>query len=267
MTTAAIPELKKCSRCRRHLPHDGFHLDKTKHDGRYTICKKCRAGITGAAVMPEGQRQCRLCDEIKPPSEYYPASPGKERHTCKDCCDQRWLKNYRPTPGNRPGHHIQSLWGYLPEREQVTLRRNSPTVRQAAQQADRKYKMSEKGKRQRRKWEEDNRVTLRGYAHKRYARMRELDCGFSDRDWELTLHAFGSRCAYCGHEDIPLTQDHWIPLAHDGPYILGNIVPACKSCNSSKRDRLPSEFCGRELYLGIHNVLCELAEDTHVLQS
>jgi 5-methylcytosine-specific restriction endonuclease McrA len=42
-------------------------------------------------------------------------------------------------------------------------------------------------------------------------------------------------CAYCGtHGDMHM--DHFIPLAGGGTHALGNLVPACPSCNYSKRD-------------------------------
>jgi HNH endonuclease len=42
------------------------------------------------------------------------------------------------------------------------------------------------------------------------------------------------KCEYCGVKDVPLTEDHIIPLVCGGPDIPSNIVLACKSCNSSK---------------------------------
>ena len=44
---------------------------------------------------------------------------------------------------------------------------------------------------------------------------------------------FGGKCAYCqvnGGE----TTDHIIPVAYGGSHTLGNLIPACRSCNSSK---------------------------------
>ncbi len=33
-----------------------------------------------------------------------------------------------------------------------------------------------------------------------------------------------------------LEQEHFVPISSNGPYTANNIIPACKSCNSSKRD-------------------------------
>lgn len=42
-------------------------------------------------------------------------------------------------------------------------------------------------------------------------------------------------CFYCGGEAA--TLDHVIPIAKGGRHSIGNLVAACKSCNSSKKDK------------------------------
>ena len=56
------------------------------------------------------------------------------------------------------------------------------------------------------------------------------------------------RCHYCGRQ-IPaaeLTMDHIVPVARGGKSTKGNVVPACKSCNTKKKQLLPMEW---EAYL------------------
>lgn len=51
-------------------------------------------------------------------------------------------------------------------------------------------------------------------------------------------------CYYCG-ENVgakQLTMDHIIPLVRGGRSNKGNIVPACKKCNSAKKHQLPFEW-------------------------
>jgi 5-methylcytosine-specific restriction endonuclease McrA len=46
---------------------------------------------------------------------------------------------------------------------------------------------------------------------------------------------------YCGtHEKI--TIDHFIPLVSGGDDILKNLVPACYTCNASKRHSNPIQW-------------------------
>jgi len=51
-------------------------------------------------------------------------------------------------------------------------------------------------------------------------------------------------CHYCGDRHAPaeLTLDHVVPLVRGGRSTRGNCVPACKDCNTRKRDLLPTEW-------------------------
>jgi len=52
------------------------------------------------------------------------------------------------------------------------------------------------------------------------------------------------RCHYCGREFSPseLTMDHVVPIIRGGRTTKGNVVPACKECNSRKKYLLPVEW-------------------------
>ena len=51
-------------------------------------------------------------------------------------------------------------------------------------------------------------------------------------------------CHYCGRRVGPkaLTADHVVPLIRGGKSARGNMVPACKDCNSKKQSLLPWEL-------------------------
>lgn len=66
----------------------------------------------------------------------------------------------------------------------------------------------------------------------------------TERDWRRLCARYGHSCAYCG-EHRTLTQDHVIPIVRGGRHAIGNLLPACRSCNSSKRTRLLIEWSGR----------------------
>lgn len=79
------------------------------------------------------------------------------------------------------------------------------------------------------------------------------------KDAELIAELFGNTCAYCGgkHE----TWDHVVAISSGGKSEAGNVVPACRSCNSSKKAKPLSDWlerCGRiteymaEHMIGIH---------------
>lgn len=62
---------------------------------------------------------------------------------------------------------------------------------------------------------------------------------FSHEDWKQALLYFGGECAYCGatpRKGQLLTKDHLHPVSKGGATISSNIIPACRSCNSSKNN-------------------------------
>ncbi len=55
--------------------------------------------------------------------------------------------------------------------------------------------------------------------------------------WKEVVQFYGGRCAYC--EKNPWTEfDHVIPTVKGGGNGIDNRVPACRSCNAAKKDKL-----------------------------
>lgn len=70
------------------------------------------------------------------------------------------------------------------------------------------------------------------------AKAREL----RQSPWWTRKRAKGV-CHYCGKSFAPaeLTMDHLVPLVRGGRSTKGNLVPACKDCNSAKKHKLAFE--------------------------
>lgn len=52
---------------------------------------------------------------------------------------------------------------------------------------------------------------------------------------------YSSPCLYCG-STTQISVDHVIPIYRGGRHSIGNLVPACKACNSSKGTKLITEW-------------------------
>jgi 5-methylcytosine-specific restriction endonuclease McrA len=63
--------------------------------------------------------------------------------------------------------------------------------------------------------------------------MDRVEHDLSDEQWAALKEAWRG-CAYCGVTDKPLQKDCVLALSRGGRYTLDNIVPACRSCNTSK---------------------------------
>ena len=63
--------------------------------------------------------------------------------------------------------------------------------------------------------------------------MARVEHDLTDVQWEALRTAWGG-CAYCGAVGVALQRDCVLPISRGGRYTLGNVVPACGSCNASK---------------------------------
>lgn len=88
------------------------------------------------------------------------------------------------------------------------------------------------------------RLTPRGracVAINNFNRREAVKCSgprdYTAADLEKRMLSFGGVCAFCSRDAT--TFDHFIPLSRGGLDRLGNLVPACRSCNCSKSDSDP----------------------------
>lgn len=56
-----------------------------------------------------------------------------------------------------------------------------------------------------------------------------------------TQRLYAQRCFYCGSTDY-ITLDHVIPIQRGGRHSIGNLIPACRACNSSKKNQFITEW-------------------------
>lgn len=75
------------------------------------------------------------------------------------------------------------------------------------------------------------------------AKMRMRD--YRERK-KIGITSVGSNCVYCGKPANAV--DHIIPKSKGGQDTDWNLVPSCKSCNSSKKDKSLAEFLNDSFY-------------------
>lgn len=84
--------------------------------------------------------------------------------------------------------------------------------------------------------------------HRRRIRVKGCINTLTDTQWENSKKHFEYKCAYCLSES-KLTVDHFVPVAQGGELSIKNVIPACSSCNSSKKDRNFSDwYKGQDFY-------------------
>ena len=71
------------------------------------------------------------------------------------------------------------------------------------------------------------------YARRRRRRIAARVHDLTDSQWDALKSAWGG-CAYCGAIGTPLQKDCVLPISRGGRYVLANVVPSCRPCNTSK---------------------------------
>lgn len=70
---------------------------------------------------------------------------------------------------------------------------------------------------------------------------------FGHDEWVSLTRRFHNACAYC-RKRTRLERDHVIPLSRGGRHAIANILPCCRQCNMSKKDKLLIEWKQTEAY-------------------
>lgn len=93
-------------------------------------------------------------------------------------------------------------------------------------------------------WTRRNRERARETVRRRRSRLRQVPTfEVSDRDIRRMLIRFGNSCAYCPASLADGYHiDHVVPVSLGGSNGIGNIVPACPACNTSKSNWLLAEW-------------------------
>lgn len=199
MDTSIIPPKKTCTKCGVEKDSSDFYSDKGKRDGLTSHCKKCRISES-KKWNQENAELLREQSRVR-----YLANKEKVAQLGRE----RYLKN--------------------PERAKAYSRewqRANPD------------KVYERNKR----WQRANMPKRRLYCQQRRAREKELTVSFTESDWHICLTHFYECCAYCGKQRNfwnVLEMEHFIPITDPNcpGTVPSNIVPACRSCNSSKNKK------------------------------
>lgn len=99
------------------------------------------------------------------------------------------------------------------------------------------------------KYLQENPERMRAIRRNRKSRVKAELFLFTEKDWSRLVARYRGCCAYCGERPDTLHREHVIPIARGGRHSVGNILPACPTCNYRKKTKLLAEF-RRELNEG-----------------
>ena len=65
-------------------------------------------------------------------------------------------------------------------------------------------------------------------------------------EWEQIKLTFENKCSYCGQgptkNNRGIVADHVVPATDFGEFVIGNVIPACQTCNDSRGNKHWKEF-------------------------
>ncbi len=126
-----------------------------------------------------------------------------------------------------------------PDKVKASYAKTADARRESERARLRKYRAEnlEKVRASRAVWAKANKEAQLVACERRRARLANADGGGVTRSqWAAIKELYGHRCAYCARTR-PLGMDHLDALSRGGLHGVVNIVPACKSCNSSKHNK------------------------------
>ena len=251
---------KRCPSCDELKPFDQFHKNAARADGVDVYCRDCAYEVRWAREAaqaakegrrpprrllkddaPPGFRTCTVCNEVKPLDAFYKdkRAPKGVTSACRECRKAAAAKRRkrrgipeRPRYDDPPGHKTCRRCGIRKPVDNF-----SPEPRNTTDGL--------------RSWcdECQNDRTLEWH-RANPAKMNELKAirreavevsTVTEREWCRLLNRFSGCCAYCGNR-AKLSMEHVIPLTRGGSHSIGNLLPVCQSCNSSKNNRLLVEW-------------------------
>ena len=180
--------------------------------------------VEDKAKGKEEFKLCSKCGRSKPRDEFHKKMLAKSWYgrICKDCERKYATINRRER---------ESEYKY---REEVKLKYNK---RYRTQHKD---QIAKRGKKYRET--EAGRLICKICAHRRRARkVKAGGDGISAEQWKRIIKKQKHRCNMCGRRfsktRVP-TMDHIVPISKGGDHDASNIQALCRSCNSSKSNKI-----------------------------
>lgn len=178
-------------------------------------------------VMMALMKVCNKCGLEKPHVDFYKHKLTSDglRGECKSCIKLHNQSYHKENKERNNQRNTEYYWNNLDiSKKRVKKYREKYPEKKA--ELDKQYRLAhpERGSK---------------YRHKRRA-MKLNNGTFVVTNKELKK-IYNSPCIYCGSLDN-ITNEHVMPLSKGGVDGIGNLAPACLSCNTSKGGRTVMEW-------------------------
>ena len=240
---------KTCIKCEveKDLTVEYFGKIKDKKDGFNNICKTCKSKYNKQYIIDNKERL----------TQYQKENYEKNKESLL-----KEMAIYREKNREKLTEYARQYWNENREKAKASHKRyrDSNKVRYAKMQNESYMKNRENIlSKQKQYYNENSKKILAqqsryGKANpqisalrwqRRRARKENLPSTLTQQQWIKIKDDFNNSCCYCGLTEEEsyrkfneqLHQEHFVPLTSGGGYTHNNIIPACRSCNSSKNNQ------------------------------
>lgn len=206
-----MEQYKTCKTCEQTQPLTNFHKSKANLDGLRGSCKSCKKAEDAARYQANIER-----NRARGLSYYY---ANRERYAEKFA--KKYAENRDQIAERRRLQRLENIWQFKKQER-------------AMYQKHREKKLA-KG----RDWARNNPHITRAQNHRRRARLKNAKTFLvTPKD---VKRLYTSSCLFCG-DTGRIDLDHAIPLSRGGDHSIGNLIPLCDNCNSTKYNKTIMEW-------------------------
>jgi 5-methylcytosine-specific restriction endonuclease McrA len=206
--------MKICSKCKKEKNVDYFSKNRATKDGFQSNCKECCNKSSSEYYLANIEKKKEYS------RKYYLENIEKKREYALANADK--LKEYSrlynlSNADKRKKYRLENI-------------NNAKAWRLANVDKTREYN---------KEYRRSNPEKDKNYSHTK--RARKLANGTFKITTKELKKLYSSPCFYCGSTES-IQADHVLPISRGGRHSIGNLVPACKKCNLSKRAKLLIEW-------------------------
>lgn len=239
--------MKRCSRgddcvhplgCWQPATTEHFYVERGKKDRLKSRCRACAREQTR-------QWQTRNADKVR---------ERRRRRRAENADKARaYARSYYAENVGKAKERNRRYYTENTEKVRGIQRRYRAENSNKVKESNRRYRVenSDKKREYDRRYRTKNADKRRMSSSRYRTKKRFLPDAFTAATWQRALSYFNGCCAYCGNQQDfwhIIEADHLIPLS--SPLCPGtistNIIPACKSCNTSKSDNDPIDWLNRK---------------------
>lgn len=228
-------ETKVCSKCCEEKLLNCFGTAKVNKDGLRGTCKDCnkkrnkKYRADNKQTIAKQQKQYNLENKeiIAERRKIYRSNNKEER---REYMQQYKIDKKEDISKNKKSYYKENILKIKLYKKQHRL-----DSKYSIAEYKKQYRLDNKDKLAKYilQYRKDNEEKYSVYFQSRRAKKKLLPHTLTALQWRNAQQYFERKCCFCGKETA-LTQEHFLAVDNGGGYTKENIIPSCKSCNSSK---------------------------------